>query len=847
MAATNAEHVGLSEISRLSDEAKAACIQQSYPLVVECTPRKDSSRFRAGAVFNKTLILESEPHVLLRNLSRIILLLANQKHMDRPIAELLRNPSSIEDYQEMVAFNSRPATVPNICLHTLFEKSAQSYLQCLAVIAYNRQLTYRALDQACDCIAFFMVLAILSILKAGGCHVPLDPPHQRACLKNMIDQCKPSLILSSAAQRSRMVDLVDVPVLVVDSALLKQCGEQPNLAVSFKTRYAVGPQHLAYVIFTSGSTRPPKGVLMEHGSKASNVMHYANIFKLPHDEFGVFQFSSYTFDVSVVEIFATLAFGGTVCVPSEENRLDDVAGVMTSIRVEIAFPTPTTASNLEPSDVPGLKILCLSGGFSTTSILKTWSTSPNNGLFNAYGQTETAMHGATSRVLPGISSSNIGTPFGGQLWIVDPDNLSVLRPVGCIGEIVISGPPLARGYLGDPEETAKVFADNVSWFDGVSLQRLYKTGDMARYRGDGPIEFLGRKGGRQVKFHGFRIGLREIEAALHSVDRNGILTGAVVEKMPVMETDALMAFVQIKIQSIPDERALALIYDTFAFVAPVLVATFDLGEAQSRGSPLRNDNNSDGLAPKYAADHNTTRQAKATSAVSKASGDDYGNGTLPTDTQNMVASFWRKALRRGPEFVPRLDQDFFSTGGDPVSAISLVADFRRDGIHITVRDLYRLKSLSAMVEFVEPQRRPDATITQFASDIDEKRMITIPSMGQANSVASQPLLDEVANSLDISPDSIQDIYPCTLPQEGIMFLSERTKGSYHAFLSLLMPRRLDLDRPYKAFRTLVEMHDALRARYVFHKSLGSIQVVLTASAHFCDVDQRPPQAKQYLT
>ncbi|KAI0467062.1 hypothetical protein F4859DRAFT_526152 [Xylaria cf. heliscus] len=945
MAATNAEHIGLSDISRLSNWAKAACqfrnilvvqspeyqwtdetgteadrywepinsrgMQHSHPLIVECTPRKDGSGFRVGALFDETLILESETRVLLRNLSRIILLLADRKHSDQPIAELLRNLASIEDYQEMAAFNSRPATVPNTCLQTLFEKSAQSCPQRLAIIAHDRQLTYGALDKACNGIALylqqemgintntlvpicfekssFMVLAILSILKAGGCYVPLDPSRPRARLKNMIARCKPSFILSSASQRSLMVDLVDVPVLVVDSTLLKQCGEQPNLAVSSTTRYAVGPQHLAYVIFTSGSTGPPKGVLMEHGSMASNMMHHADIFQFPHEgEFRVLQFSSYTFDVSVAEIFATLAFGGTVCVPSEEDRLNDIAGVITSMGVEMAFLTPTMASILKPSDVPGLKMLCLTGELSTTSVLKAWSTSPANSLFNAYGPTEAAVHCAAGRVLPSTSPSNIGTPFGGQLWIVDPDNPSILRPVGCIGEIVISGPTLARGYLGDQEETEKGFIDDVSWFDGVSPRKLYKTGDMARYRGDGTIEFLGRKDARQVKFHGFRIELGEIEAALHSVDRDGIFTAVAVEKMRVMTTDALVAFVQIKIQSIPNNRAQALLmsFNTLDHetklslqkvfrslekllpqcMIPSLLLPVSQWPRSTSGKTnrdvlrilassltedevcmyrcLRDYDDSDGLAPKFSADYNTTPQTKASNAVSKPSGDDHRKGTHPTDTQNMVVSFWRRALRRGPEFFPRLDHNFFSSGGDSVSAISLVADFRREGIHATVRDLYRLKSLSAMVEFVEQQRRPDGSITQSVADIDKRRTITIPSMGQADSLASRPLLNEVANSLDISPDSIQDIYPCTPLQEGIMFLSERTKGAYHACLSLLMPRRLELDRLYKAFRALVAMHDILRTRYIFHQSLGSIQVVLTAPAHFRDADNRKSQDEE---
>jgi amino acid adenylation domain-containing protein len=941
MATTSFEHIGLNSISQISEEARAACqfrnilvvqspedlsnsstngldgicevvssgvMSQPYGVVVECTQHTDGSGFRLGATFDTALLPESEMRMVLRNFSRIVTLLGDSSQSGTSVADLLRNLASIEDYEQMLSYNGSAAPASTFCLHKLFERSAQSDPHRSAVLAHDQELTYKALGEAAGRLALhlrqelgvgtnmfvpicfekssFMVIAMLAIMKAGGAYVPLDTSHPPARLQDMIVQCKPKLILTSTTQRLRISEVTTVQTLVVDASLLELC--ETNLPMSVAVLPTVSPQDLAYMIFTSGSTGQPKGVLMEHGSVALSMMNYANVFEYTRErEFKVLQFSSYTFDVSVAEIFATLAFGGTVCVPKEEDRLNNLADVITSMGINMAFLTPTMASILEPGDVPTLEVLCLTGESSTPSLIQNWTRSPHTSLFNAYGPTEAAVHCAAGKIHQSTGPNNIGSPFGGQLWIVDSEYHTKLKPVGCIGELVISGSTLARGYLGDAKLTARAFVENVSWFEGVQPRRLYMTGDMARYMGDGTIEFLGRKDGRQVKFHGLRIELGEIEAALQSCDRDGALANVAVEKLPIAARDTLVAFVQIKGSSVPnsevkhalipchhiDNGVKSFIKGSFASLQhllprymipslflPVLKwpystsgktnrellrklsadlsdTTVDMYRAitedgiDSHGQGLDCDNG-------YHDNHRTTQGNKSLRV------DSYHNTPLsPSHVQELVTGLWRRALRRGTDFRPGLDQDFFRVGGDSVSVIFLVAEFRRKGIDTTVRDIYDLETLSAMVNLVLSQQGPSEDNIQSLARGDTNSMIKPFSLVQTEGATLPDVMSEVAADLSIGPDSIQDMYPCTPLQEGIMFLSERVKGSYHAHLSLLMPRQLDLDRLYNAFRKLVEMHEILRTRIIFHKTLGSIQVVLTAVAHFGEVEKLNSQSK----
>nr|POF13497.1 nonribosomal peptide synthetase fmpe [Quercus suber] len=221
------------------------------------------------------------------------------------------------------------------------------------------------------------------------------------------------------------------------------------------------------------------------------------------------QFSDYVFDISVCEIFATLLFGGCLCVPSDEDRLSNMAGFIELAQVNSAMLTPSLAATLDPAQVPSLRTLLLVGEAPTKTAISTWANHVQ--LINDYGPAEACIFVTSHELHPGaMSARTIGRGCNNNLWIVDPNDHNHLAPVGCTGELLIQGPGLAREYLNDPEKTARAFIHPPSWLPTGPFTRLYKTGDLVQYNDDGTIDYVGRKDG-QIKIRGQRIEPGEVE------------------------------------------------------------------------------------------------------------------------------------------------------------------------------------------------------------------------------------------------------------------------------------------------------------------------------------------------
>lgn len=228
------------------------------------------------------------------------------------------------------------------------------------------------------------------------------------------------------------------------------------------------------------------------------------------------QFASYTFDASLIEILTTLLAGGCVCVPDENTRLNALGDAINEMEVTTAILTPSVAQLIRPSEVPGLRTLVLVGEPMTQNHILTWAQSVV--LVNGYGPSECSVAaafktGMTTKTDP----KNLGHPVD-TCWIVDPNNHHRLMPVGCIGELVIEGPTVGRGYLNNEAKTAESFIRNPGWpVTGIypftnHERRVYKTGDLVKYAPDcsGEILYVGRKD-NQAKLHGQRIELEEVE------------------------------------------------------------------------------------------------------------------------------------------------------------------------------------------------------------------------------------------------------------------------------------------------------------------------------------------------
>lgn len=223
------------------------------------------------------------------------------------------------------------------------------------------------------------------------------------------------------------------------------------------------------------------------------------------------QFASYTFDASLIEILTTLIVGGCVCVPDEYTRLNAITDAINNMKVDTALLTPSFARLIDPSAVPGLRTLILGGEAMSKSHISTWAEEVD--LINAYGPTECSVVAAVkSHISVDTIPGNIGRPID-TCWIVDPKDHTRLVPIGSVGELLIEGPTLAKGYLNNDQKTSEAFIKNPRWAgDLKGERRMYKTGDLVKYAPDesGDLIYVGRKD-NQAKLHGQRLELEEVE------------------------------------------------------------------------------------------------------------------------------------------------------------------------------------------------------------------------------------------------------------------------------------------------------------------------------------------------
>lgn len=397
---------------------------------------------------------------------------------------------------------------PQPCLHELFATQAAKTPDNLALIFEDQKLSYRELDQCANRLANYlirnglkpgeragimiqrsaeMLVGLLGILKAGGVYVPLDPGYPPDRLKFMIDDAAPQIVLT------------DIP-----AEAQTESDEAPAIEID--------PNAPAYMIYTSGSTGQPKGVVVQHAG-VSNLAYAQVIGFRVTAESRCLQFASFSFDTSISDIFTTFAAGAALCVANREQRVSvtALANFLRETEVTLVTLPPAILALLENDDLPALKTVITAGEACPANVMARWMEGRE--FFNAYGPTEASV---CATYLECTETYQDGPPIGRpwpnmEAYILD-ESLQP-APVGLPGELYIGGIGLAHGYLNRPELTAQRFVPHP--FSKMSGARLYATGDLARFRSDGQIEFLGRVD-QQVKLRGFRIELGEVEAVLAS-------------------------------------------------------------------------------------------------------------------------------------------------------------------------------------------------------------------------------------------------------------------------------------------------------------------------------------------
>ena len=412
------------------------------------------------------------------------------------------------------------------CVHDLVLQHAASFPQSPALCSWDGDITYRQLDVSslrlarhfadagisrdilapvCLRKSKYAVIAMVAVLRAGGAFVPLDPSHPTDRLKAIIEKANAKIVIASPETAHLFQETV-ATIIQVSSSMVESL--DPTLESHLPK---VQPDHAAFVLFTSGSTGKPKGILQEHASVCTSSLAHGRAMNVTASS-RVFQYAAFTFDVSMMDIFTTLIYGGCVCIPSEEDRMGNFTTVMNRMNVNWVLFTPSVSSLIKPDDVPSLETLAFGGEAVTRENITGWVDRVR--LFNCYGPAECAACSIGEVTQKDSRPANIGRQLGAGLnWVVDPENHNRLLPIGAVGELLVEGPTLARGYLHDLAKTQDAFIKSPAWSQRAGPnrpRRIYKTGDLVRQNSDGTFDFVGRKD-FQLKVRGQRVELGEVE------------------------------------------------------------------------------------------------------------------------------------------------------------------------------------------------------------------------------------------------------------------------------------------------------------------------------------------------
>jgi amino acid adenylation domain-containing protein len=445
-------------------------------------------------------------------------------HPEVPIGTLLLLTEA-ERHQLVSEWNDTKTDYPkNKSIHQLFEEQAERTPDATAAVFEDQKLSYRELNQQANqlghyliklgvgpealvgiCVerSFKLVVAMLGILKAGGAYLPLDPSYPKERLVFMLEDTKAVVLLTQERLAENLPELGG-RVVCLDKdweEIAQQGNDNPTSGIT--------SDNLAYVIYTSGSTGKPKGVAIEHRSAVA-LLSWAHTVFTPEDMTGVLASTSICFDLSVFELFAPLTSGGKVILAQNALAL---AALPAASQVTLVNTVPSAmAELLRVNGIPSsVYTISLAGEPLKSSLVKDiYERTSATKVYDLYGPSEATTY-STFALRTRTGAQTIGRPIvNTQIYILDC-NLQP-APIGVSGELHIGGHGLARGYINRPELTAEKFIPDP--FRKEPGERVYKTGDLARYLPDGNIELLGRLD-NQVKIRGFRIELGEIEASLN--------------------------------------------------------------------------------------------------------------------------------------------------------------------------------------------------------------------------------------------------------------------------------------------------------------------------------------------
>ncbi|KAK2469986.1 Nonribosomal peptide synthetase chry1 [Fusarium oxysporum f. sp. albedinis] len=737
-----------------------------------------------------------------------------------------------------------PAAQP---IHHAISQKCTMQPTSIAVSAWDGEFTYQELERLSSGLAIWLqhlgvgpevfvslafdksrwaVVAQLAVLKAGGAYFFINPSHPIHYTRGLGSSLNP-LVAVCSTRYSSLAEELACEVLAVGDEVRELLESIPVDDEPGSPTVDISMSNAMYITFTSGTTGVPKGIITEHSAFYSMAMANGKALQIDTST-RMLQFASYSFDVSNRDTLITLMFGGCVCIPSEDERLNDLVGFLNRHSVTLASLTPSMASTLTPTSCPTLQGLVLGGEPMTDSHISTWAKHVR--LFNAYGVSEsTGIAALASDINPGCSPSNIGYGSGSSLWVVAIDQPDKLAPIGALGELVIEGPSVSRGYLGDKERTDKHFTSQPAWKKRIHEQfghhhsgkRAFRTGDLVRYNLDGSLQLAGRKD-HQVKVNGQRLELTAVEnhvAACPQVSEAGFHHTAVVTiKGETNGSTKLVAFLGLDTsrethtpsQMVPEQlkhmdglRSDLKRYLLDGLPTYMVPSEFIFLEHM----PLTTSGKLNRLLLQ-----NTAAQALLDDQKSAVNG--YGSSAgqvATTPKERILVQTWAKILGIKDSSIKRNDC-FFRRGGDSMVAIKMAASLREAGFIISVSDIFKSSILSDMASvLVQAHKHSSSTTPAPFSLLDNP----------------QTMLDTIVTETGLSVDDIEDVYPCTHMQQGLIALTAQDSHAYIGSYIWQLAETLDAVRFNHAWEAVWLNNPILRTRAVQTPD-GIFQVVVRA-------------------
>jgi amino acid adenylation domain-containing protein len=774
------------------------------------------------ANFDQRSISTEQVHRLFPQLETVIRQICSSATTFTTVAEI--ETVSKGDLDHIASWNQKLWPNAQDLVHDLISRRAETMPDAPAISSWDGNLTYRQIDRLSTRLAHRLVqlgvktevvvpiyseksmwvpVSAVAVLKAGGTGVMIDCNEaiERAC--GIVSRVSANIVLTSPSSYERATEFSGTQLFVVDQA---QMDLLPDPETGLSLPRDVQPSNLAYISFTSGSTGLPKGAMITHSCFTSSIRHQQQSLGFIAGQ-RVNDFASYAFDVSWSNLLHSLTSGCCLCIPSEFQRKNALSDSIRDTRATLINATPTVLRHLDPKELPDLEQIIMGGEAWDEADFVDWID--NKRLINGYGPGECTIKACLLRVVRGRTPNTIGKGIGVTTWIVRTDGSNRLAPLGSVGELWLEGPQVARGYLGDEIRTAASFVERPRWTQAQGpVCRFYRTGDLARYDADGALIFVSRIDS-QVKIRGQRTELGEIE---HSIQR-ALLAGDLKAQVVVdvfkphrSNNPVLVAFMQTeeedawqKLMGV-NEHLARLVPE---YMIPTVYVPVDTFPMTATGKIHRQSLRM--IYTKMTLEQLVARDALRVSAH-----------RMPNSaSEKLLQVLWAEVLHIDADIISAEDS-FLRIGGDSLGVMRLVNAARQQNITLSVADVIQQPKLSALAKLVEAQ-----------SPMVQPQNVPIEAFSLLGGhISRDEAKDQAASLCNVEITEVEDIFPCTPLQAGLMAQSVSHPGNNVLTETLALRKDVDIVRLEAAWQRVIQANPILRTRIVDFGQQGLVQVVI---------------------